>query len=261
VSNYVPDGCFLLARIIFDSAIWRDDPHVLKLFIYLIGKARHNKEPKQYPGFKIKRGELVTSLSQISEDNEFYNRTVKKWSRAKVSRMLALLKEQGYIDILADTYGTHISICNYDRFQDLDNYKTDSNETQVKRKRNASETQVSINNKDKNDNNDKKEYTPPTPPRGEVLAGRFDVFWEAYPKKKSKGQAEKAWKKIKPSKQLLADIIAKIEEAKTSVEWQREGGQYIPYPATWLNAKGWEDEYTQGSEYRQPQPPEREKLN
>jgi hypothetical protein len=71
--------------------------------------------------------------------------------------MLALLKEQGYIDILADTYGTHISICNYDRFQDLDNYKTDSNETQVKRKRNGSETQVSINNKDKKDNNDKKE--------------------------------------------------------------------------------------------------------
>jgi hypothetical protein len=154
--SFIPEGCFFLARQIFDSAIWRDDPHVLKLFIYLLGKARHKEEPKKYPGFEINRGELVTSLSQIADDNEFYNRTIKKWSRAKVSRMMQLLKEQEYIKILADTYGTHISICNYDRFQSLDNYKADSNETQVKRKCNASETQVSINNNGKKGNNEKK---------------------------------------------------------------------------------------------------------
>lgn len=161
--NYIPEGCFFLARQILDSAIWRDDPHVLKLFIYLLGKARHKEEPKKYPGFEIKRGELVTSLSQIADDNEFYNRTIKKWSRAKVSRMLQLLKEQEYIKILADTYGTHISICNYERFQNLDNYKADSNETQVKRKRNASETQVSINNNDIKDKKGKKEKNIPMP--------------------------------------------------------------------------------------------------
>src|SRR3972149_11639439 len=80
---------------------------------------------------------------------------------------------------------------------------------------------------------------------------KFNLFWEAYPKRKSKGQAEKAWLKIKPSEQLLATMFAKIEQAKTSEDWIKEGGKYIPYPATWLNAKGWEDEYkpaiTQGT--------------
>lgn len=72
----------------------------------------------------------------------------------------------------------------------------------------------------------------------------FDIFWKAYPKKKSKGQAEKAWEKIKPSEQLLETMLSTIETAKTSKEWAKDNGEFIPYPATWLNAKGWEDEYT-----------------
>jgi hypothetical protein len=71
----------------------------------------------------------------------------------------------------------------------------------------------------------------------------FDEFWERYPKKRSKGQAEKTWVKIKPDEQLFEAIMAGLERAKTSVEWQKDGGQYIPYPSSWLNAKGWEDEY------------------
>lgn len=70
----------------------------------------------------------------------------------------------------------------------------------------------------------------------------FDTFWSAYPKKKSRGDAEKAWKKLNPNEQLLATILAKIEQAKTSEQWTKDGGQFIPYPASWLNKKGWEDE-------------------
>lgn len=76
----------------------------------------------------------------------------------------------------------------------------------------------------------------------------FEQFWTAYPKKKSKGDAEKAWLKINPSEQLLATIIAKIEQAKTSEDWLKNDGQYIPYPSTWLNRQGWEDEFTQNKQ-------------
>jgi len=71
----------------------------------------------------------------------------------------------------------------------------------------------------------------------------FARFWAAYPKKRSKGQAEKAWAKLQPDEQLVETMLAAIERAKTSEEWRKEGGRYIPYPATWLNAKGWEDDY------------------
>lgn len=71
----------------------------------------------------------------------------------------------------------------------------------------------------------------------------FEIFWEAYPKKKSKGTAEKTWDKIRPNKNLIEIILNKIRIARESEDWQKENGKYIPYPATWLNAKGWEDEY------------------
>jgi|DEB0MinimDraft_6_1074348.scaffolds.fasta_scaffold05399_10 tRNA 2-selenouridine synthase SelU len=70
----------------------------------------------------------------------------------------------------------------------------------------------------------------------------FAQFWSSYPKKKSKGAAEKAWKRLKPDEQLVEKIISSIELAKTSEDWVKDSGKYIPYPATWLNAHGWEDE-------------------
>lgn len=70
----------------------------------------------------------------------------------------------------------------------------------------------------------------------------FASFWSLYPKKKSKGDAEKAWKSLKITDALLALIISGLHRARESVDWQKQKGQFIPYPATWLRAKGWEDE-------------------
>lgn len=72
--------------------------------------------------------------------------------------------------------------------------------------------------------------------------GAFDRFWKAYPKKKSKGDAKRAWKKIKPDEQLQDRIHRAIERAKTSVDWTKDNGKWVPYPASWLNAEGWEDD-------------------
>lgn len=70
----------------------------------------------------------------------------------------------------------------------------------------------------------------------------FGKFWALYPRKKSKGKAESSWAKLKPTEQLQDRIFDALERAKTSADWLKEGGQFIPYPASWLNAKGWEDE-------------------
>ncbi len=149
---------FIVTRKLFKSAIWRDNPHVLKLFLYLIGMARYRKKPKKFPGFEVRRGELVTSLAIIADDNEYMERRIiKKWSRAKVSRMLDCLQKEDYIKILPDTYGTHIRVLNYDTYQKRETYLANSSETQVKRVCNASETQVRTYNKDNKDNKEKKD--------------------------------------------------------------------------------------------------------
>lgn len=69
----------------------------------------------------------------------------------------------------------------------------------------------------------------------------FLEFWSAYPKKISKPDALKAWKKIAPDDDLKAKIIDAVNVAKQSKDWTKLEGQFIPYPATWLNAKRWED--------------------
>ena len=68
----------------------------------------------------------------------------------------------------------------------------------------------------------------------------FAQFWKAYPRKEAKGNAEKAWKKIDIS--LLSVILEAIERQKATTQWQEANGKFIPLPASWLNARRWEDE-------------------
>ena len=79
----------------------------------------------------------------------------------------------------------------------------------------------------------------PARPKGEE---RFERFWKAYPNKVGKKAAVKAFEKIKVSDELLETMISALERAKQSARWQRDDGQYIPNPATWLNQGRWEDE-------------------
>jgi len=69
----------------------------------------------------------------------------------------------------------------------------------------------------------------------------FEQFWDAYPKKKSKGNAFKSWKRIK-NRPDIESLIISIEANKKTWDWKKEGGQFIPHPASWLNSRGWEDE-------------------
>lgn len=75
----------------------------------------------------------------------------------------------------------------------------------------------------------------------ETNKAAFAQFWAVYPKKAGKGDAEKAWKKIKPDADLQAKILKAVAAATRSPDWTKDGGQFIPHPATWLNGKRWED--------------------
>ena len=70
----------------------------------------------------------------------------------------------------------------------------------------------------------------------------FNTFWKIYPKKQGKQPAQKSWKKLNPSSELLTTILVAVEQHKKTVNWQKDNGQFIPLPATWLNQRRWEDE-------------------
>ena len=98
---------------------------------------------------------------------------------------------------------------------------------------------IRTNTKHTKDKDKDKDNNTPHTPQGDDM---FAVFWSAYPRKDSKAKAKASWDKLKPDKALVSRIMAALEQHKRSDQWTRDGGQYIPYPATWLNQRRWEDE-------------------
>lgn len=70
----------------------------------------------------------------------------------------------------------------------------------------------------------------------------FDAFWNSYPRKEGKKAARKAWDKIRPDSVLQMQISNALRSQKECDQWTRDGGQFIPHPATWLNGERWKDE-------------------
>lgn len=99
--------------------------------------------------------------------------------------------------------------------------------------------------KNKEKNNTRSNNTPYTP-QGGVCSVQSDElfarFWAAYPRKVNKTRAKRAWDKLKPDLALCRAMAEALEKFKASDQWQRDGGLYIPHPASWLNNRRWEDE-------------------
>ena len=82
----------------------------------------------------------------------------------------------------------------------------------------------------------------------------FDRFWAVYPKKRAKQDAREAFLKLNPDTALLETMIAAAEAWKNSAAWKQDGGRYIPYPATWIRGRRWEDEPEKPGEARRGNP-------
>lgn len=90
---------------------------------------------------------------------------------------------------------------------------------------------------------------PPIPPktrkpravRAEVYSPDFLAFWNAYPRKVAKGAAWKVWQRLSPP---LPALMAALEWQRRTLDWTKDGGAFVPHPATYLNARRWEDERT-----------------
>ena len=79
-------------------------------------------------------------------------------------------------------------------------------------------------------------------PEGSQLSD-FDLFWECYPRKKSKLDAMRAWQQTERLRPPIEELIAAVENLNKAHDWQRDpGGRYLLYPASWLRAGAWDDE-------------------
>lgn len=76
----------------------------------------------------------------------------------------------------------------------------------------------------------------------------FNEFWSAYPKKVNKKGCYKAFCKIKNLKEEMPLIMNALERFKNSKGWQKDNGQFIPHPTTWINQERWRDEHIETRE-------------
>lgn len=165
--------------------------------------------------------------------------------------MLEQLAETGFI-IRYETGGEqYIQIVNFSKHQnpnmkekaseippppgfEMGTYKEHSTSTVQAQCKNAEETAPPPTKTDGNTEEGDVQKT--------LTEARFAAFWEAYPNKKAKANALKAWNKIKPNGDLFDKIMRAVDMQKRSEDWQRENGRFIPYPATWLNGGYWDNE-------------------
>ena len=75
----------------------------------------------------------------------------------------------------------------------------------------------------------------------EIAVDDFENFWRAYPRRTGKGVARKAFVKA-IQKTTITIMLTALNWQRQQSQWLKDGGTFIPHPATWLNQERWDDE-------------------
>lgn len=227
-------GWIKLHRQVLDNPVVCKDSEYFAVWCYLLLEATHQDKSIVFNGKRItlQPGQLITGRKSVSEKFNI--------EESKVQRILKTLESEHQIEQQTSNKNRLITIVNWQMYQESEQ----QNEQQVNNKCTTSEQQVNTNKNVKNEKNEKNEKKKKTscPKEPGKESGRFDAFWAVYPRKTAKAAASKAWNKIKPDEELTKTIVCAVEKQKSSEQWRRDNGQYIPYPATWLNGRRWEDD-------------------
>jgi hypothetical protein len=125
------DGWIKIHRKINRHWVWENSDY-FKWWIDILLEANFESKKTSIKGCLLicERGDVLYS----------YDTWAKRWNtnKSKVMRFLKLLEKDSMITLKSETVTTRITVCNYDSYQNF----LSVDETQMKRKRNASETQT-----------------------------------------------------------------------------------------------------------------------
>lgn len=186
--------------------------------------------------------------NQIKANDEYVKKSLK-WGIDKIRKTKKTLKENGLIEIIQSRSNNKI-----DGWYIHLNYLVSSKKSEdikIQVSNNTCFQQVGEATSSFQEVSALKEYIKCLKKEIEVLKkekdkkesnydDNFETFYKAYPRKIGKVNVEKWFKKNKPDEELMNKILTSLEEHKKLKQWQDK--QFIPYPATWLNQKRWEDE-------------------
>lgn len=128
---------------------WYDDANTMRLFIHLLLLANH--KPNKWHGSTIDRGQVVTGRKELSKQLSISQRSIRT--------SLDKLKSTSELTIKTTNKFSIVTICNYDKYQQLENTNDQQNDQQKANKRPTNDQQTTTPEKDKKDkkvNNTKK---------------------------------------------------------------------------------------------------------
>ena len=162
------NGWISIHRRLTDHWLWKDKPFTKgQAWLDILLECNHDEVKVNIKNEIIvcQRGESLHSLDTWARR--------WGWDKSKVRRFVTLLISDSMVLLKPTHKTTHLKVLNYDTYQG--NRITD--ETQMKRKRNADETQMTLNNKYNKDNKDNKK---------DLNTMWFEKFWSTYPERNGK---------------------------------------------------------------------------
>ena len=217
-------GYVKLYRSLLNKGYW-EDPEYIKLWLYLLLNATFY--PREYlAGGKIlelKQGQLITGRRKLAE--------ALRINEYKVLRILKCFENEQQIAQEGHSKYTIITILNWDKYQG--SAQQDAQLVHNTCTTRAQHVHTNIRKKE-----GKNVYNTLAQ---EAAQTDFEKFWAAYPKKKSKLDAVAAWKQTEKIRPPIEELLKKLARQRSSEDWKREDWRYVPYPATWLRAGGWDD--------------------
>lgn len=257
-------GYIKLWRKTLDSGLLSNGP-VWQVFGYLMLNATH-KPHKMLLGstvIDLRPGDVVVSRRKMAEKLNLGEQQIR--TALKTLEKLEIVTSR-----ITHRY-TLISLTNWDTYQD--EQPTANPQPNPQPNPQITHSQPSANPVLTQEQERKKEiiYIPPhNPPRGgdgvaeqqpaveqptaeqptsekrkaktaRPYSAEFENFWAAYPNKVGKDAAWRAWQKRKADLPEGEELLAILARQRASQQWQKDGGQYVPHPATWLNQGRWQD--------------------
>ena len=245
------NGWIKLYRDLKNKAFYKKDSEMVHLWIHLLMKANFSKNQEEYLGselYKCAPGEFTTGRRQLALETGI--------NASKVERCLTYFEKiEQQIEQRKTRQNRLIIINNWEQYQQSEpqsepqvDHKWTTSEPQVDHPRTTNAQIQHIDNKKLLNDAQKKVNTQECKKermqeiKKEYMC-KFDKFYSLYPKKRAKQSAIKAWMKLKLDDNLFSKIINALNFDIKSEQWNKDGGEFIPLPASWINGKRWEDSH------------------
>lgn len=234
ILNDISDNLLIVNKATIEKLFSLQNNNIIILYLFYYKTAKWQKTNQIYATDEYTRKCLNWSNNKLVE-------TKRKLKELKLIEIIQNKNDKGQINkwyIKINYYDDQkLSFTTNGKNQQLDypevekfNYKMLINNNKMLINNNNMLNNKKINKKE----NIVSEDTPSLDPK-------FKIFWEAYPKKVDKIRAEKIFKKLKVSDELLNTMLEQIKKYKQTKS-VKEG--FILNPSTWLNNRRWEDEIT-----------------